>query len=498
MAEFSILDNNGTVLGFNSRGFSSGFNASAMAADGALQLQLKVVNEPLTNPQWWLKVESDNATTAVEVMLDTSVEGVSPVVDTWQTYTFPLATLANLGLDLQAIDVIMIFPTWGEGEGATFRVDNVIITPDGPDLPDTTPGPTELVLFADGANPDWPLWDCCGGSAPGEVTDDAEHGVTAEFAIGGAPTVMGFNGRDSGNQFDASAIVDDGVVQFALKVITDTADPATPWFFKIESNNAATAVELNLNASLEGAEPVTGEWQTYTYPLATLAAAGLDVSTIDVVMMFPAWGAGAGAVYRVDNAKIYLPSDGGNDDGSGNDDGNGDIGAGAATGDTVLTVFADAANPTWPLWECCGGTVPTIVTDDAEHGAAVQFEIFNNNGTVLGFYNRDSGQPFDASAIVATGKFQFELKVVNPPAQGTPWLFKIESTNAATAVELDLTASNQGVAPTAEWQTYTFDLVDLQNAGLDVSAIDVVMMFPAWAQGAGAVYRVDNVVFTDN
>ena len=59
---------------------------------------------------------------------------------------------------------------------------------------------------------------------------------------------------------------------------------------------------------LKALDPVAGVWQTYTFDLLTLADAGLDLSAIDVVMVFPAWGAGAGAVYRVDNARIYNPN----------------------------------------------------------------------------------------------------------------------------------------------------------------------------------------------
>lgn len=486
VAEFSILNNDGTVLGFNSRGFGQPFNASGMVATGALQFDMKVVSMPESNPQWWLKVESDNATTAIEIPLNTSIEGEAPVEGQWQRYTFPLQMLNDMGLDPSAIDVVMLFPTWGQGGGAVFRVDNLVITPDGPELPDSNQEVQSLTLFEEGANPDWPLWDCCGGSTPTEEMDDAEHGLTAQFTIGESPTVMGFLGRDNGQRFDASGMLSEGVVQFDMKVITDTVDPATPWLFKVESNNAATAVEVNVSASLEGQEPVTGEWQTYTFPLTALANAGLDVSAIDVVMMFPTWGAGQGAVYRVDNAKIYVP---------GSDE---TAGSGAATGNIMLSVFADAPHDNWPLWDCCAGTMPSVVTDDAEHGAVAQFDIFDNNGTVLGFYNRDSGQPFDASSIVATGKFQFEMKVVNAPIEGTPWLFKVESNNAASAVELPLTDSHQGIAPvTGEWQTYTFDLQALQSAGLDVSAIDVLMVFPMWGQGQGAQYRIDNVVFTD-
>jgi hypothetical protein len=52
---------------------------------------------------------------------------------------------------------------------------------------------------------------------------------------------------------------------------------------------------------------VVGVWQTYTFNLSDLSAAGLDVSAIDVVLVFPAWGTGDGAVYRIDNMVISAP-----------------------------------------------------------------------------------------------------------------------------------------------------------------------------------------------
>ena len=69
----------------------------------------------------------------------------------------------------------------------------------------------------------------------------------------------------------------------------------------------AEAVELSLSASQEGAAPALDGWQTYTYSLQDLSTAGLDISAIDVVMVFPAWGTGDGAVYRIDNVVISAP-----------------------------------------------------------------------------------------------------------------------------------------------------------------------------------------------
>ena len=109
---------------------------------------------------------------------------------------------------------------------------------------------------------------------------------------------------DDGHSYDASALLTDGAVRFEMKVSSMPNDASAPWLFKIESIDVSSAVELPISASLEGVDPVEGEWQTYTFPLQTLYDLGLDISAINVIMMFPAWGSGEGAVYRVDNVEI--------------------------------------------------------------------------------------------------------------------------------------------------------------------------------------------------
>jgi hypothetical protein len=89
---------------------------------------MKVLSMPNTADATWLfKIESGDATTAVELELAASQEGAVPVIDQWQTYTFSLQSLFDLGLDISAIDVLMVFPAWGSGEGAVYRLDNVVI-----------------------------------------------------------------------------------------------------------------------------------------------------------------------------------------------------------------------------------------------------------------------------------------------------------------------------------------------------------------------------------
>ncbi len=470
VAEFQILNNDGTVLGFFNRD-SGGppLDASPSLTTGSLRFDMKVVNDTATPTTWLLKVEAFGNTSFAEVPLNTSLEGADPVVGEWQSYTFPLSALADAGLDVSGIDVIMIFPAWQTGEGAIYRVDNLKVGPE--DGGQTFP---ELVLFEDTANPEWPLWDCCGGTTPAEVMDDEEHGTVAEFSIeNNDGTVLGFFGRDNG-VFDASALLSEGVFEFEMKVVSPPAD--TTWLIKLEAHGNTSFAEVPLTTSTQGVAPVTGEWQTYTFPLSDLADAGLDVSGIDVVMIFPAWATGAGAIYRVDNAKIYNPN----------------ASSGGATG-PLLEVFADNANEGWPMWDCCGGTTPTVEMADEPYGSVAQFEILNNDGTVLGFNSRDVGAPFDASSIISTGVFRFDMKVVNPPAD-TTWLIKLEAFGNTSFAEVPLTTSQEGMAPvTGEWQSYTFSLLDLADAGLDVSGIDVIMIFPAWQTGAGAIYQVDNV-----
>ncbi|OUL56908.1 glycoside hydrolase family 16 protein [Pseudoalteromonas ulvae] len=467
-----------TVNGFISRGEfitdpegkASPFDASPIIDNGSISFAVKVVSAP-SNPDstWLMKVESIGGATAIEIPLSTSTEASTPITGQWQTYTFPLQALADLGLDISSIDVIMIFPAWGTGSGAEYLVDDVQIS-----QPVSSP---KLVLFENEVNPDWPLWDCCGGSTPTEEMDDAEHGLVAEFVIGAQPTVMGFITRSANGgadkPFDASAIIDNGVLQFDLKVVNAPSNPDSTWLIKLESDNGATAVEWPITNSVEGVIPVSGQWQTHSFKVSELAAAGLDISAIDVIMIFPAWGTGEGAVYRVDNAKILDPD------------------ANATSG---LTLFKDTVANQWSIWDCCGGSTPTEEQDDDAHGMVAEYKI-GAQPTVMGFFAQD-GIYHDASADLATGVVRFEMKVVDAPSNpDAVWTFKIESGDASTAVELPLAASSEGEAvKNGVWQTYTFTLQSLYDAGLDISAIDVVMVFPSWGAGEGAVYRIDNAI----
>ena len=496
-AEFTI-GSQPTVMGFITRssggGDDSAYNASTLKADGVIRFDMKVASAPTDGSATWrFKAEAaggqDAGGTAVELALTDSTEGVAPVAGQWQTYTFPLQALFDAGLDLSAIDVLMIFPDWGKGEGAVYRVDNAMIG-----SPDGGAASPELTIFENNYNPDWPMWDCCGGSTPTEESDDADHGITAEFTIGETPTVMGFITRSasggSDTPFNGSSIVADGVIAFDVKLMSAPTDGSATWRFKVEStggpDNGGTAVEVDLATGNGGMAPSVDEWKSYSFSLQSLFDAGLDVSAIDVLMIFPDWGKGNGAVYRVDNVKIHNPN--------------------ATTNPTPaagIKFYQDTTATDWALWDCCGGSTPTEETDDADHGSTAQFSI-GDTPTVMGIITRSANgggdAPFNATSLLATGVIKFDMNIVSAPADGSAtWRFKLESAggpdNGGTAVEMDLATSNEGASPVAgTWQTYTFSLQSLFDAGLDVSAIDVVMIFPDWGKGNGAVYRVDNFV----
>ena len=493
--EFTVENgNDGTVFGFVTRSAflssdptspsrATPHNALGMIDGGYVTFDLKVTSAP-ANPDsvWKFKIEADEAAGGAWEA-DLTTFGPEPVVGEWATYRVPLQDVADNGVDISLLDIIMVFPAWQTGDGAIFRMDNVAIAQDttGASYPE----------FPVSTNTNWALWDCCGGSTP-ELVEDAEKGSVAEFKVlnGNSGTVLGWNARTTdggtGETLNVTEIAANGVLSFDLKVVNAPAGGNEAWMLKVESGGATGATEVNLNTSSEGVNP-SDAWQTFSFPIADLMDRGsIDPSDLDVIMLFPAWGSGADTVFRVANVKFSVP------------------GSGAAPVEALATfIDAGAVNENWALWDCCGGSTPEFVNDDT-NGQVAEFKVLNgNSGTVLGLNSRTTdggtGVSVDATSLLATGVFRFDLKVMNAPAAGNEaWMLKIESGGATGAVEINLNTSNEGVNPSDAWQTFTFNLVDLLDAGsLDPSDIDVIMVFPAWGTGADAAFRIDNMEIID-
>lgn len=216
--------------------------------------------------------------------------------------------------------------------------------------------------------------------------------------------IVGFPGHASDAPIDSSKQLANMYVQFDLKIITPPDDPKAKWLFKLESFQQVEKVELSLDNDItHGEPPLVGEWRTYRFDLLSVSQrfTGIDLEAIDKVLIFPTWGAGKGASYRVDNV-FFAISD----------------------GQEKHIIFDGSENPTWPAWDCCGGSTPVIVDDeDPEKGMVVQFEVANENrGTVLGFgtHVAATSQPFDVEMLLR----QDPIKVVND----NTWV-KEDSTN---------------------------------------------------------------------
>ena len=178
-------------------------------------------------------------------------------------------------------------------------------------------------------------------------------------------------------------------------------------------------------------------------------------------------------------------------------------------GDTTtnnITIFADTTNSSWETFDCCAGTeVLTVVESTGDHGAVTEFMIGDYADTVLGF---KTSSPLDISSMSDTGTLDLDVKIVTAPTSEvsvsststTQWFVKLESNggsdaDGATGENAEIEIEDLEIG---EWKSFSFELSDLENMGLDLSSIDNVMIFPQWGEGSGAVYCVDNVVFNEN
>ncbi len=331
--------------------------------------------------------------------------------------------------------------------------------------PVNIPVPLPGQLYTDRVGLGWALWDCCGGSTFEEVdSGDPAHGRVAKFTYNANPTVNGFEALPNK---DLSAFAG-GTLEFDVylaKAPTDTTPDPGNWFLKLEGPDASIAVEKSLTDSLEGVEPTVGAWQHYTFNLDDLAAVPLDA--VHLVMIFPTWGTGDGAEVWYDNVE-FKPAPG--------------------------TVYLDSPQEPWSLWDCCGGsTFEEVDSGDPEHSFVAKFT-YNDAPTVNGF----EALPNVDYSFAAGGTLEFDVYLEKAPNATAPnagdWFLKMEGPDASIAVEKPLTDSLEGVNPTVgAWQHYTFNLADLAAVPLD--AVHLVMIFPPWGTGDGAIVWYDNVRF---
>ena len=377
------------------------------------------------------------------------------------------------------IDYVRVYecsvnPTTGEGcatvdagydlpvaEGGTL-VNGAAPTP----VPPSTGEATPITFFDNSINAAWPAWDCCGGSTPAVVTDDAEHGEVVEFSIGAQPTVVGFNTKEAASPelYDGTGLVSVGALEFDLKLMTAPTNGNATWWVKVEQADQSSEASIQIDA------PTIGEWNSYTIPLRALANDGLNLNGIDVVMMFPGWGEGEGAVYRVDNVVIHEVEQ--------------------APVAAQYPVFVDGTEGFSGAFYNEGGSMSTtIVSDDAEHGSVL--EIVSNSANQVSYLAADAGS-VDLSGY-AGGTLTFDMKVMQQPTDAAAeWTMKVECGWPCMSAEIVI--GPQADFPVGTWQSVTINVDDL--TGLNLAAVNnAVVVFPTWGGAEGAIYRLDNVIY---
>ena len=332
----------------------------------------------------------------------------------------------------------------------------------------------DLFIFEESFNPAWPAWDCCGGSIPTIEYEDGDYLNVVEFVVGATPTVLGFNTNfaDTPAPYDGSPMEDTGVLEFDLKLVTPPNNASAGWNLKVEQGGTTTEAVISI------ATP-TATWQHYAIPLKTLGDAGLNLNGIDVIMIFPDWGQGEGAVFRVDNVTILEgEADDGGDGGTESDLPAIDFEAGGFGASLSWNVFENADNP----------AVEFVANPDTSG--------INDSATVAKITARLAGAPW-VGAETAHGDFgpmtldvsnsTIKIMVYKTVISDVGIKFAIANGGAQPEIKVANTKINQ-------WEELTFDFSGYIGL-FEAINIDQIIVFPDFDLGGRSQ---ENVVYFDN
>ena len=315
-------------------------------------------------------------------------------------------------------------------------------------------GANPITIFDDELNVNWAAWDCCGGSTPALVADDEDRGNVYQFAVenGNSGTVFGFITRSeflspdptvgaSASPHNALGMIENGYVTFDLKVTSAPLDADAEWNFKIEADgNSGSSNEWAALLTEFGDAPIVDEWMTYQIPLQAVADAGVDLTLLDVIMVFPTWGMGDGAVFRMDNVAIES-----------GEEASGPVYAEFTEGFGGATVDGNAY--TYPIGaEVWGG--------------------FANTNTDMYPLNFEHGGLLTFTASVPEGAADTDIRFVleNAPFPDVDPFF---TTETVTISGTQLQTYTVNIAPQEAANTYTSFLLYINEAGNTVNIQDV-------------------------
>ncbi|MEP2650941.1 MAG: family 16 glycosylhydrolase [Paraglaciecola sp.] len=331
----------------------------------------------------------------------------------------------------------------------------------------------DLIIFEETLHPAWPAWDCCGGTTPTIEYEDGDYLNVVEFVVDAEPTVLGFNTNfaETPAPYDASPLEDTGVLEFDLKLVNPPNNVSAGWNLKVEQGGAATEANIVITAP-------TSQWQHYSVPLKTLSNAGLELNGIDVIMIFPDWGAGEGAVYRVDNVTITETQDEGGDDGN--------------LSDVTPIDFEEdgyGASVNWNVFENDDNPALEFVTNPDASGN-------NDSSTVAKFTARVTGAPWVGTETVHGEFGPLTLDETNSIVKLMVYKSVISDVGVKFAINNGGAQSEIKVANTLinEWEELTFDFSGYIGLAEAID-IDQIIVFPDF----DTVGRTqENVVYFDN
>lgn len=233
-----------------------------------------------------------------------------PAPGLWQRVAVSIAQLANNpgkdagGVDLDHVRDLMQLNY--QGTGLAIQIDNIMLQCAYNTEPETwqiqqTCGlmqkekpPEPIYLKVNDV--DWQLWDCCGGAKFSEVKTESGRQNVVEYRFDTTPTTPGLI---TGSPLDLSQYVS-GFLELDFRQVAPP--PAgSQWYIKLEGTTTAAQVLLT-----EGGPAPTEDWQHYVFGLKDQLD-GVDMSTIQRVLIFPDWGKADGAVMRVDELRFVAP-----------------------------------------------------------------------------------------------------------------------------------------------------------------------------------------------
>jgi len=451
VAGFTARETDGAVGGMP-------FDASAIASTASITFELKMLKAPDAGVvDWKFKVEGGGAS---ELSLSASVEGhATPLLDTWQTYTFPISALN--GLDPSNMDLFMVFPDYNSAPGAEFLLDNVKI------INDTSGGNT-------GGD--------TGGDTTGMTIDEFEGDIASyEFNNfdGGVSTVVS-NPDATGINTSAQVVK---MEKFAgqtwggstLLAVTPFNLPADSSFTLKVWSTRAVDVLFKLEGGPVGERTVTHSgsgWEELSFDFAGVEGAG----TNGITVIFDN-GIAGDAAGDADNWTFYY------DDIVLNAGSGGDTGAVAGItdiGDTGFVVNGGFENGNLDSWLAEGANIAAqqddmgtwlakVVAPEAQNPFIKQSKI--GEGVIT------PGQALTVS---------FDMKGTVAGAGGV--VNALLFTEASTGVSK--TDNLMTVVPTTEWSNYSFNV----TAGDDTEWGVALLLQPV----CGAVAGCEVTAYFDN